>query len=173
MSSKPTREQILAALAQLDDAKVLAADRVEVHPAMLLVLSAALEARMPRERPPDMEGINGDGVNFRVIVEKTGCGHCGRDQTLSILYPNDTMHHTSYEGLEALEEAESECSTLQYVFDLGREVGAPPGTPPPGTKSQWKERALSAEAVVRQVARDTYGEDMTPKEFADKAGYDS
>lgn len=31
----------------------------------------------------------------------------------------------------------------------------------------------SAECVVRQVARETYGKAMTVKEFADAAGYDS
>lgn len=36
------------------------------------------------------------------------------------------------------------------------------------------ERALSsAECVVRQVARDTFGKDMTVKEFADASSYDS
>lgn len=31
----------------------------------------------------------------------------------------------------------------------------------------------SAECVVRQAARDTFGEDMTVKEFASASGYDS
>ena len=36
------------------------------------------------------------------------------------------------------------------------------------------ERELrSAECVVRQAARDTFGKDMTVKDFADAAGYDS
>lgn len=35
------------------------------------------------------------------------------------------------------------------------------------------KRIRSAEAIIRQLARDTYGKDMTPKEYADTAGYDS
>jgi len=31
----------------------------------------------------------------------------------------------------------------------------------------------SAQCVIRQVARDTFGRDMTVKEFADASGYDS
>lgn len=39
---------------------------------------------------------------------------------------------------------------------------------------QRLERALSsAECVVRQVARDTFGKEMTVKEFADASSYDS
>lgn len=36
-----------------------------------------------------------------------------------------------------------------------------------------RQCADSAECVVRQVARDTFGEDMTVEEYADRAGYDS
>jgi hypothetical protein len=39
--------------------------------------------------------------------------------------------------------------------------------------AELQEKLTSAECVVRQVARDTYGEDMTVKQFADHAGYDS
>jgi hypothetical protein len=40
-------------------------------------------------------------------------------------------------------------------------------------RSSIAERLSSAEAIIRQVARDTYGKDMTPKQFADRSGYDS
>lgn len=36
-----------------------------------------------------------------------------------------------------------------------------------------KAAADSAECVVRQVARDTFGEELTVEEYADRAGYDS
>jgi hypothetical protein len=44
---------------------------------------------------------------------------------------------------------------------------------PSADRAQLLERAESAECVVRQVARDTYGEDLSVKEFADRSGYDS
>lgn len=36
-----------------------------------------------------------------------------------------------------------------------------------------EDNLRSAECVVRQIARDTYGRDMSVKEYADAAGYDS
>lgn len=44
---------------------------------------------------------------------------------------------------------------------------------PSADRAQLLDRAESAECVIRQVARDTYGEDLKVKEFADRAGYDS
>lgn len=45
--------------------------------------------------------------------------------------------------------------------------------PPRDEHAALRAELASAECVVRQVARDTYGKDMTVKEFADAAGYDS
>lgn len=42
-----------------------------------------------------------------------------------------------------------------------------------GVWSDLQERLESAECVIRQVARDTYGEDLTVKEFAERSSYDS
>lgn len=39
--------------------------------------------------------------------------------------------------------------------------------------AELEERLASAECIIRQVARDTYGEDMTPAEFAERSCYDS
>lgn len=35
------------------------------------------------------------------------------------------------------------------------------------------ERLASAECVIRQLSRDTFGEELSVQEFADRAGYDS
>jgi hypothetical protein len=47
----------------------------------------------------------------------------------------------------------------------------------PKTKDQrireLEERLASAECIIRQVARDTWGREMTPKEFAEASSYDS
>jgi hypothetical protein len=40
-------------------------------------------------------------------------------------------------------------------------------------KSAIAERLASAESVIRQVSRDTFGEELTVKEFADRSSYDS
>lgn len=38
---------------------------------------------------------------------------------------------------------------------------------------QLQQRLESAECIIRQAARDTFGRDMTPQEFADASSYDS
>lgn len=59
-------------------------------------------------------------------------------------------------------------------------MAAKHGEPPPPElperdhdEIELLEALESAECVVRQVARDTYGEELTVKEYADRAGYDS
>lgn len=42
-----------------------------------------------------------------------------------------------------------------------------------GSLQATADALSSAECVVRQVARDTFGEDMTVKEFAEASSYDS
>lgn len=44
---------------------------------------------------------------------------------------------------------------------------------PSADRASLVERLESAECVIRQASRDTFGEEMTPKEFADESGYDS
>lgn len=44
---------------------------------------------------------------------------------------------------------------------------------PSADRAALLERAESAECVVRQAAMDTWGEELTVKEFADRSGYDS
>jgi hypothetical protein len=44
---------------------------------------------------------------------------------------------------------------------------------PSADRAALVERLESAECVIRQTARDGFGEEMTPKEFADASGYDS
>ena len=44
---------------------------------------------------------------------------------------------------------------------------------PSAERAALVERIESAECVIRQAARDTFGAEMTPKEFADASGYDS
>jgi hypothetical protein len=36
-----------------------------------------------------------------------------------------------------------------------------------------QEQLGSCESIIRQIAVDTWGEELTPKEFADRSGYDS
>lgn len=36
-----------------------------------------------------------------------------------------------------------------------------------------QERLDSAECIIRQASRDTFGREMTPKEFAEASSYDS
>jgi hypothetical protein len=40
-------------------------------------------------------------------------------------------------------------------------------------RSSIAERLASAECIIRQASRDTFGEELTPKEFADRSSYDS
>jgi hypothetical protein len=40
-------------------------------------------------------------------------------------------------------------------------------------KKTLQDRLDSAECIIRQAAQDTFGRDMTPKEFADASSYDS
>lgn len=40
-------------------------------------------------------------------------------------------------------------------------------------RSDIAKRLASAECVIRQVSRDTYGEELTVKEFAERSSYDS
>lgn len=47
------------------------------------------------------------------------------------------------------------------------------GDYPKPAPSRLAERLESAQCVIRQLARDTFGEELTIKEFADRMGYDS
>lgn len=40
-------------------------------------------------------------------------------------------------------------------------------------RSSIAERLASAECVIRQISRDTFGEELTVKEFAERSSYDS
>jgi chromosome segregation ATPase len=40
-------------------------------------------------------------------------------------------------------------------------------------KSELAERLASSECVIRQASLDTFGEELSTKEFADRSGYDS
>jgi hypothetical protein len=44
---------------------------------------------------------------------------------------------------------------------------------PSADRAQLAERLESAECVIRQASRDTFGEELGVKEFADRSGYDS
>lgn len=44
---------------------------------------------------------------------------------------------------------------------------------PSADRAQLVERLESAECVIRQVSRDTFGEELTVKEFAERSSYDS
>lgn len=44
---------------------------------------------------------------------------------------------------------------------------------PGADRAALAERLASAECVLRQVSCDTWGEELTVKEFADRSGYDS
>lgn len=47
------------------------------------------------------------------------------------------------------------------------------GDYPKPAESRLAERLESAECVIRQLSRDTFGEELSIKEFADRSGYDS
>lgn len=44
---------------------------------------------------------------------------------------------------------------------------------PTAARAELVNRLESAECVIRQVSRDTFGEELTVKEFADRSSYDS
>lgn len=44
---------------------------------------------------------------------------------------------------------------------------------PAAARAGLAERLASAECIIRQAAQDTFGREMTPKEFADASSYDS
>lgn len=44
---------------------------------------------------------------------------------------------------------------------------------PSADRAQLVERLESAECVIRQASRDTFGEELSVKEFAEQSGYDS
>lgn len=44
---------------------------------------------------------------------------------------------------------------------------------PSADRAALVEQLQSAECVIRQVSRDTFGQELTAKEFADRSGYDS
>jgi hypothetical protein len=89
-------------------------------------------------------------------------------QQLYTLYArkNDEVMNCDVDPWDSLEDADQEiwnqmASAIAVEFD------------PSADRAALVERIQSAECVIRQAAMDTFGSEMTPKEFADASGYDS
>lgn len=79
---------------------------------------------------------------------------------------NDEVMNCDVDPWGSLEDADQEiwnqmAAAIAVEFD------------PSADRAALVERLESAECVIRQASRDTFGEELSVKEFADRSSYDS
>lgn len=106
-----------------------------------------------------------DTKHFRVVITQPGCSTCGHDTFWTIASgTGDGQTHigTSWADEETTEDI---CELMNMAYDEGLEDTS--------GVAELRDQLESAQCVIRQASMDTFGEELSVKEFAERSSYDS